>query len=402
MAIIFAVAAKSLGYGNTGPRERKLKRRTHKTDETRPAKGAVPPGNTARPAKAVSWVQAQAQARTKTPIATTPVAAPTRATTQPETPVVPTSQTSGSLRKLTVSPEAAERVEEERQRGSVVEEFEELVADVGSASVEQARRVLGRFDQLDDEEKRRLSAECASQLGSLLADAGRRPEAIVWFDQAVERDGAYFQRLNRDIAHATLGFETAVKVLPQYPFKIVPWMGLAAVVRTKARVLHELGRHDEVEVLLGAYVTDHHMRYLRAELRRLRGSLSQALADYQAVAAWNADYERVRHWIYKITEKQQALRAPTSPGVQHAQRPASPPRPSPPVVTPGVPSPWDILGVPQTASAEDIRTAYLSLSRQYHPDRYAIMSEGQRAEAEEKMRLINGAWNELARAGIVR
>lgn len=51
------------------------------------------------------------------------------------------------------------------------------------------------------------------------------------------------------------------------------------------------------------------------------------------------------------------------------------------------------LGVPQTASAEAIRKAYLLLARRFHPDR---APEGKQAEYEERMKRINTAYDILS------
>lgn len=51
---------------------------------------------------------------------------------------------------------------------------------------------------------------------------------------------------------------------------------------------------------------------------------------------------------------------------------------------------YDTLGVDATASAADLRAAYLRLARANHPDRF----EGQdRVRAEARMQQINEAWN---------
>lgn len=53
---------------------------------------------------------------------------------------------------------------------------------------------------------------------------------------------------------------------------------------------------------------------------------------------------------------------------------------------------YNTLGVMATASAADLRTAYLKLARANHPDKF----EGQdRDRAEAKMQAINEAWNVL-------
>lgn len=53
------------------------------------------------------------------------------------------------------------------------------------------------------------------------------------------------------------------------------------------------------------------------------------------------------------------------------------------------PTPYEVLGVAPTASADEIRRAYLALARASHPD---LQRQDGRGAAEERMRRINAAW----------
>ena len=57
-------------------------------------------------------------------------------------------------------------------------------------------------------------------------------------------------------------------------------------------------------------------------------------------------------------------------------------------------NPYKILGVPETASEEDIKKAYRSLVKRYHPDRFAGDPKAQEASAE-KLKQINQAYDML-------
>ena len=59
-------------------------------------------------------------------------------------------------------------------------------------------------------------------------------------------------------------------------------------------------------------------------------------------------------------------------------------------------SPYQILGVSPEATDEEIKQAYRALARKYHPDRYAGKPELQ-ASAEQKMKEINAAYDEIQR-----
>ena len=55
--------------------------------------------------------------------------------------------------------------------------------------------------------------------------------------------------------------------------------------------------------------------------------------------------------------------------------------------------PYKVLGVPATASDEEIKTAYRNLARKYHPDKYAGSDLAELAE--EKMKEINAAYDQI-------
>jgi tetratricopeptide (TPR) repeat protein/transposase-like protein len=52
----------------------------------------------------------------------------------------------------------------------------------------------------------------------------------------------------------------------------------------------------------------------------------------------------------------------------------------------------EVLGVPQTATSDEINVAYRRLARQFHPDLWHEMPEAQRNSAEARMKQINAAY----------
>jgi DnaJ-class molecular chaperone len=54
-----------------------------------------------------------------------------------------------------------------------------------------------------------------------------------------------------------------------------------------------------------------------------------------------------------------------------------------------------ILGVPQNTSVKDVKKAYISLIKEFHPDNYSTANYYLKMEMEEKSKLINWAYSEL-------
>lgn len=57
---------------------------------------------------------------------------------------------------------------------------------------------------------------------------------------------------------------------------------------------------------------------------------------------------------------------------------------------------YDVLGVSRTASAAEIRRAYLALARAHHPDFHTGDGPAGQAAAAERMRAVNEAWRVLS------
>lgn len=57
---------------------------------------------------------------------------------------------------------------------------------------------------------------------------------------------------------------------------------------------------------------------------------------------------------------------------------------------------YDILGVSKTATADELKSAYRRLAKQYHPDMYSGKSDAEKKNAEEKFKEINHAYDVLS------
>jgi len=62
-----------------------------------------------------------------------------------------------------------------------------------------------------------------------------------------------------------------------------------------------------------------------------------------------------------------------------------------------VKTPWEILGVPRSASQKEIKEAYRKKSMEYHPDRVAHLGPELKKVADEEFRKIKHAYDLLVR-----
>ena len=58
-------------------------------------------------------------------------------------------------------------------------------------------------------------------------------------------------------------------------------------------------------------------------------------------------------------------------------------------------NPYDILGVDRSASASDIKKAYRKLAKKYHPDKVHHLGDEFKQFAEEKIKEINTAYDNI-------
>ena len=58
-------------------------------------------------------------------------------------------------------------------------------------------------------------------------------------------------------------------------------------------------------------------------------------------------------------------------------------------------SPHEVLGIPETATKEEIKSAYRTLAGQYHPDKVAHLGDELQALAEQRFKEIQDAYHKL-------
>lgn len=77
-------------------------------------------------------------------------------------------------------------------------------------------------------------------------------------------------------------------------------------------------------------------------------------------------------------------------GSYYHEQPKANPRPTIKTQTP-----YEILGIEPTASKEEITRAYRTMAKKYHPDTVADMAPEFRELAEQRMKAINAAYDQL-------
>lgn len=60
---------------------------------------------------------------------------------------------------------------------------------------------------------------------------------------------------------------------------------------------------------------------------------------------------------------------------------------------------YQVLGIPESASADEVRRAHRQLAQVLHPDRQAGSSAAEKSLAERRMREVNAAWTALSDPG---
>ena len=93
------------------------------------------------------------------------------------------------------------------------------------------------------------------------------------------------------------------------------------------------------------------------------------------------------YWL--VSKVIQKFQKPTPAGQEHEQDPHDTTTNS---ASSSQPSWYEVLKVPETATLEDIRSAYKILIAQYHPDKVATLGDEIKILAERKAKEINNAY----------
>lgn len=99
-------------------------------------------------------------------------------------------------------------------------------------------------------------------------------------------------------------------------------------------------------------------------------------------------------WVVNRVISQRAFSANYQDYASNAYREQTRTRPR---TKPNYKTPYEILNISPSASKEEITKAYRKMAKMYHPDRVAELAPEFRALAEERMKVINGAYEKLTR-----
>jgi DnaJ like chaperone protein len=127
------------------------------------------------------------------------------------------------------------------------------------------------------------------------------------------------------------------------------------------------------------------------QLNEIGAVILFGFGGYWAVSWWLGRGDKPRASREQGQEVPPRAPPPREPPRQEAPRGEPPPRDPPP--QPDRRRPWyDVLKVPPTAGAEEIKASYRRLIAQYHPDKVATLAPEFRALAEEKSKELNAAY----------
>ncbi len=193
-------------------------------------------------------------------------------------------------------------------------------------------------------------------------------------------------RCAEDVPEATLAFEAFL--LPRTAAKGGPVLLLLCPSCGQTNAVE---RNGAGEVLLSPpSVRDHRPPDLRG-------------AAAAAARAWEAAHRDARR-DFLLRRRPEVGALPPADAEEPALSPADavppPPGEPPPAAATGevreIIEAYEILGLPLTASAEDIRRQYRRLARTCHPDRVADLDPEIRALAEKKFRRLRSAYERLS------
>ena len=167
-------------------------------------------------------------------------------------------------------------------------------------------------------------------------------------------------------------------------------------------VLGVLHRRDRMNLHLAVgdrrpWQAQHDAVHGRARQLQARGVLWQPEAMPDAAPQQHGEVFNVRGDAGALFGLLGRLAGSAARGERQASGTGEGPGPAGRAAVPTPASAHEVLGVPRDASQEQIRSAYRTLIKKYHPDRVANLGEEFRVLAEERSKAINEAYGRLRR-----
>ena len=143
-----------------------------------------------------------------------------------------------------------------------------------------------------------------------------------------------------------------------------------------------------MELLAVAYADDDFNDKEKPVIKQIRNLLGISTQEYQRIYALFMKKRQDGYYRYKKTEQSRKSNGSQNESYDQTTR----------VITIKEQEAYNILGVSENTSDEEIKKAYRALALMYHPDKVSSLGDEAIRQATESMKQINAAWDVVKEA----
>ena len=143
-----------------------------------------------------------------------------------------------------------------------------------------------------------------------------------------------------------------------------------------------------MELLAVAYADDDFNDKEKPVIKQIRNLLGISTQEYQRIYALFMKKRQDGYYRYKKTEQSRKSNGSQNESYDQTTR----------VITIKEQEAYNILGVSENTSDEEIKKAYRALALMYHPDKFSSLGDEAVRQATESMKQINAAWDVVKEA----